>query len=109
MERLLVERVVLKVFKDTELVYTGNIYDTREYIEKLLEEKLGFFVSLQEYFDVEEKEYFVYLHTDAYEDLEDEQLDQLFDFGISEHEMPTTKNILKLFNLEIAFSHFLNC
>ena len=61
MKRPLCDLVIIKVFNDKELVFTGNVYDTREYIEKLLEEKLGFFLSLQESFEREDKEYFVYL------------------------------------------------
>lgn len=108
MKRPLVDRVVIKVFKDKELVCTGNVYDAREYIEKLLEEKLGFFVSLQESFEREDKEYFVYLHTDAYEDLEDEELDQVFDLGISEDNIASTKAIKSIFGLDIKFSHYLD-
>lgn len=108
MQRPLCDRAVIKVFKDKKLVYTGNIYDAREYIETLLAEKLDFFVSLQEFFEPEDKEYTFYVHTDAYEDLEIEEMEQLTALGITEDDSPTTENIMKLFNLKIEFSHYLD-
>lgn len=106
MQRPLQERAVLNLYVGGKLVFTGNVFDVREHIEWLLEEKLGFFVTLQEMFDTEDQVYFIYLHTDIYDDLEDEQLDQVFELGISEDDIASTNAIKSLLNLEIEFSHY---
>lgn len=106
MQRPLQERAVLNLYVGGKLVFTGNVFDVREHIERLLEEKLGFFVTLQEMFDTEDHVYFIYLHTDIYDDLEDEQLDQVFELGISEDAIASTNAIKSLLNLEIEFLHY---
>lgn len=101
------ERAVLNVYVGDKLAFTGDVFDVREHIEELLEKKLGFFVTLTELFETEDKEYFIYLHTDAYEDLTDEELDQVFDLGISEADISSTNAIKSLFGLDFEFSHYL--
>ncbi|NRD80886.1 hypothetical protein HPT25_26515 [Bacillus sp. BRMEA1] len=54
----------------------------REWMEEELVRKLDLFVILQENDDDEELE--IYLHTDNYEDLSEEELAKLIELGISE-------------------------
>ena len=60
MQKFLEDRVVLNVYAGEKLKFTGDRFVVREHIEMLLEEKLGFYVALQEAFDMDDKEYFVY-------------------------------------------------
>lgn len=83
--------------KETEIIEFSNEFDMREKVEELLEEKLGFFVSLQENVDDDEIE--IYIHTDAYEDLEEEQLSILDEKSITEDD--SKEVIEKLLNIKI--------
>lgn len=58
----------------------GSAELIRETLESLLEEKLGFFVMLQE--DDEEK-FVIFIHSENDEDLEDKQLNEVESLGLN--------------------------
>lgn len=62
---------------------------------------MGFFVSLQENVDEEEDEYEVYVHTDAYEDLSDTEIEQLDAAGITDNPSTATRAILTMLNIKV--------
>ena len=98
---------VVKVQRQDEVLKAGNIYDVREHIETMLEEKTGVFVSLQEDFDTDDETYVIYLHSEAFDDLSDEEVDQLAELGIThENYTATGNNIFKLLDINVAFSHY---
>jgi len=96
------------VFQGDEKVLSGeDIYQVREWIEEKLEEKVGFFVSLQENFDEDENEYQVYMHTDNYEDLSEEDLTVLETHQIDDS--PTCTEVLSNFlGYKVQFTHFVS-
>lgn len=71
-----------QVERDGEVLVKGDEYKVREYIEELLENELGFFVSLQE--NIDEEDLMMYIHTDNYDELTDEQLERLEQLDITE-------------------------
>lgn len=66
--------------QDETVRFTGIACDLREWLEVLFEIKFGFCPMLQESEDDDCLE--VYLHTDTYEDLSDEELTKLDDLGL---------------------------
>lgn len=78
------------MWKDGVVVIKGHPADVREKVEDLILEKLGFSPALQETDPEEDEEYLVYLHTDSYEDLNEEQLNELDRLGITEDPEPST-------------------
>ena len=98
---------VVKLQRQDEILKEGNIYDVRECIETLLEEETGIFVSLQEFFDIDNDSYVFYLHSEAFDDLEDEEIEQLDALGINhENYTETGEKILKLLNITVTFAHY---
>jgi hypothetical protein len=74
--------------------------DMREWIEEQLEEKLGFFVMLQE--DTSEQPFRIYLHTDNEEDRTEEELVQMKAAGLEVHKDEQTHDaIFRLLNLQV--------
>jgi len=88
---------MFKVFQEGKLLVSGDQYKVREYIEEILEQRLGFFVSLQE--NTDDDEYEVYLHTDNYDELEDEQLERLDKLKITD--IDSRKEIEDFLNITI--------
>jgi hypothetical protein len=78
--------------------HPGNV---REKIQDMLCERLGFYPDLHE--DVEDGNFVVALHTDSYEDLSEEQIDQLDQLGITESEESTTEAIKRFLQVEFRF------
>lgn len=70
------------VILDDNVIRVGTAVVIREYLETLFEEKFDFLPMFQESEDEGYLE--VYLHTDTYEDLEDEDIAKLDELGISE-------------------------
>lgn len=83
--------------QDETVRFTGIACDLREWLEVLFEIKFGFCPMLQESEDDDCLE--VYLHTDTYEDLSDEELTKLDDLGITESD--SLEIICKLLNIQI--------
>lgn len=82
---------------NTLTVTSSHQADVRETIEDILGGFFGFSPSLQE--SVDEEGFYIYLHTDAYEELNEEQIEQLIDFNITDNPEETTEAIKRLFNL----------
>lgn len=74
------EQVIMR--KNGEIIAQGHPADVREVIEDMVFDKLGFCPSLQE--STDDEYYDVYLHTDAYEELNEEQLERLNELSITE-------------------------
>lgn len=81
-------------------VFIGDQYDVREKVEEMLEEHYGFFISLQENEPEEEEEYQVYLHTDSYEDMEENDLAKIEKDGITEDPEGCTIAVCNLLDIE---------
>jgi uncharacterized protein YegP (UPF0339 family) len=76
------------------VVLTSDQYTVREKIEELLQERLGLFISLQEF--TEEGRYEFYLHTDNDEDISSHILDRLDDeYGINTHDEKASEFAIK--------------
>lgn len=86
---------------DGEVIMVGHPADVREKIEDMLSEKLGFYPSLQE--DVEDGVYWVCVHSDTYEDLEEEQIEKLEDLDITDFEETCTEAIKRFLGVEFKF------
>lgn len=71
--------------KNGEVIISGHPADVREVIEDMMTERLGFCPSLQESICEDDGIYQVYLHTDAYEEISEEQIIQLEQLGITDH------------------------
>lgn len=80
-----------------KILFIGIIEDMREVLESKIEDKLGFCPSLQEADD--DGELNVYLHTDSYEFLSDEELEKLDQVGITEDD--SLSSICQLLNISI--------
>lgn len=100
------DKAVLVVKREDENVISGDIYKVREWIEEELENKFGFFVSLQESFEVEDKEYQVYVHTEAYEDLTEDDIEVLEKHNIDDNPEGCTEALSKLLSYSIQFTHY---
>lgn len=68
--------------EDSSIIFEGNVEILREFLEEELEKKLGFYPALQE--NTDEGYLEVYLHTEANEDLLEEQMKKLNFLGIKE-------------------------
>jgi hypothetical protein len=76
----------------------GHPADVREKLEEMIEERIGFFLSLQE----DEDDGYIYLHSEYVEDLSDKEIEQVSNLGISEDCDDTTIHALeKLLNVKI--------
>lgn len=95
------ETLQIQIMQKGELIFVGDQYAVREKVEEMLEEHYGFFPSLQENEPEEEEEYLIYLHTDAYEDLEEDDLVKIKADGITEDPENCTIAICSL--LDITF------
>lgn len=104
--RALEDRAVVVLSQGEEEIKRGNIYDVREVIETMLEEKIDVFVSLQEDFDPDELSYKVAVHTDAYEDCEDEEIERFSDLGLTDCSDETTPVLFEFLGINVTFSHF---
>jgi hypothetical protein len=89
--------------QDGKPVKHGDQYAIREMIEYLLEKELGFFVSLVEY--TEDGEYEFYLHTDNEEDISMKNLIHLANLGIAVHDdAASEKSIKKLLRIDVKLA-----
>lgn len=91
----------IEMKKKDEVLKVGHPSDVREMIEDMISEKLGFYPSLQE--DVDEGEYKVYLHTDSYDDLDGDQIEQLEKLRITDDPDTATEGIKRFFQVEFRF------
>lgn len=105
--RSLEDLAVVTLTQNGKEIKTGNIYDVREVIEKMVEEKLGVFVSLQENFDTDEETYEVCVHSDAFEDNEEEDIDVFLNAGLSECSEETTSALGEMLGINVTFSHYI--
>lgn len=90
------------VFKKGILVIQGEQEYVREWIESELEKKVGFFVMLQECTDDEEFE--IYLHSETYEELTEDELEILEDLGINDDPSKSTQVIQSLLELKFELN-----
>lgn len=95
-------QIRIEMTQNGERVTLGHPADVREKIEEMVAEKVGVgFVSLQE--DVDDGEYLVYVHTDTYEELDQEDVDKLEALDIDESEEGCTEAIKKFLQVEFRF------
>ncbi len=104
-QKPLEEKARFDLVQEGKTVTSGDIYKVREWIEEQLENKLGFFVSLQENFEVDEG-YQVYVHTDTYEDLEEEDLTILANLNIKDDPEGCTEVLSNFLGYTVQFTHF---
>lgn len=89
------------LMKGDHVICEGTADVIREEIENRLERILGFFVMLQECED--EDEFLVYLHSDNEDDLTDEQLNKLEEYGIViDKDEETSKEIMELLGVYVV-------
>lgn len=95
------DKSTYQLYQNNKLILEADMYAVRERIEELLEEKLGFFVSLQE--NTDEGYYQIYLHTDNEEDMDEEDLNLLQEkYGIDCHSDDVSDRIIKeILSIEI--------
>lgn len=86
------------MMKNGEVLASGHPADVREVIEDMILEKLGFCPSLQESTDNEQYE--VYLHTESYDECENEQLEQLDKLRITDDPKLATEAIKRFLQVE---------
>lgn len=96
----------IALFHKGEVVMIGHPADIREKVQDMFEEKYGFYPDLEQT-EVEElqegEEYYIYLHTDSYEDLSEEELDKLDELGVTETEETTTEALKKCLDIDFGF------
>lgn len=87
-----------------DVIIVSDEYRVREHLEVMLEEALGFPVSLEHREIEEEEDYIVYLHTDTEDDLTGEDLEKLTDAGliIYDEEENVHNAICKYLNITVA-------
>ncbi|MEX3623528.1 hypothetical protein [Viridibacillus arvi] len=101
------EKAILNIIDENKnVLFSGDIFNVREWIEEKLEDKIDIFVSLQEYFEIDDLEYSIAVHSDAYEDCSEEEISKLTDLNINDSEEPTTKEIYNLLKITVQFSHY---
>lgn len=95
------QRIVLK--KRDKVLLIGDRHKVRERIEDMLCKRLGFFPSLQE--NVEEEQFFIYLHTESYDELDDEQIIKLEKLRITDDINSATDAIKKYLNVSFIIEN----
>jgi glycosylphosphatidylinositol transamidase (GPIT) subunit GPI8 len=100
-EILSFNEIKIEMKNKEEVLITDHPGNVREKIEDMLSERLGFYPCLHE--DVEDGNLVVALHSDSYEDLEEDQIDQLTKVGITETEESTTEAIKNFLGVEFRF------
>lgn len=92
---------IYELTQNGQHVLSGNDCHVSEKIEAMLQERLGFFVSLQPYTD--DDEYNFYLHTDNEDILTEEQLNMLDEeYGINTHDEENAElQIKQLLNIDV--------
>lgn len=100
-EILSYNEIKIEMKKKDKVLKVGHPADVREKIEDMICKKLGFYPSLQE--DVDEGEYKVYLHTDSYEDLDEDQIIQLEKLRITDDSESCTEAIKRFLQVEFRF------
>lgn len=80
------------------ILFEGRPCDAREFIQDLLEKRLGFYVDLQESDEqeiIDNEEFEIYLHSDVYDELDETQLTILSEIGITDfNSIPQIENYL---------------
>lgn len=97
-----VEKYVTLI-QNKKVVMTAHQADVREKIEHMIMEKIGFFPDMQEHVEENEddvEEYFVCVHSDAYGDLDDGDIQKLEELNITMDEEATTEAVKMLFDLQ---------
>lgn len=90
-----------QLLQNGQPILTGDEFIVREKIEELLEERIGFFVSLQE--NTDDDEYHFYLHTDNEQDVSDEDWPVLTEqYGLNCWDDENSEFLIKqLLNIEV--------
>ncbi|MGN5650837.1 hypothetical protein [Bacillus sp. Brlt_9] len=96
-----VEPRTVQMIRNGEVIFENLSCDVREKIEEMIEEKIGITVQLQE--DDTEDEFEVYVHTDTYEDLTEEEIDKIEEVGINEDPVGGTQAIKKYLDIEFKY------
>jgi hypothetical protein len=100
-EILSYDEIKIEMKMKDNVLKVGHPADVREKIEDMICEKLGFYPSLQE--DVDDGEYQVYLHTDSYDDLDEDQIIQLEKLSITDDPETSTEGIKRFLQVEFRF------
>lgn len=72
-----------KILSNGDEIFVGSSEDVREKVELLLEDKLDFFVMLQEII-AEDDNLELFVHTETYYDTNEIQEEKLFELGITD-------------------------
>lgn len=90
----------VELTQNNQVIMTGHPADVKEKVQDMFEEKYGFYPDFQES-DIEDgDDYYIYLHSEAYEDLTDSENEQLEKMNITEDPESTTEVLKKLFNID---------
>ncbi len=88
--------------KNGKVIKEGLPEDIREIIEEMIAERIGLYLELQENSD--DDEYQVYLHTDCYDYLSDEDVSRLSDMKITDSPEQSTEGIKRLLGIELKIA-----
>ncbi|MED2737213.1 hypothetical protein [Bacillus toyonensis] len=100
--RCFVEPLPVEMIQDGKVIFVDLSCDVKERIEDMIEEKIGIRLDLQE--DDTDDEFQIYLHTDNYEDLEEEEIDRLEELGLDDCPVGCTEKIKELLNIEFKYA-----
>lgn len=89
---------VIAIMSYSESTIKGYAEDVCEELESMIGEKIGIYPMLQE--DTEEGEFLLYLHTETYDDLDDDAIDKLDKLGITDNPEEATRAIMHLLNIK---------
>lgn len=87
----------VRILSGELLIFESNESNVKEKVQDMLEDVLGIFVDLQENIN-EDGKFELYLHSEAGEDLTEEEFEHLIGLGITE-EPETTGTIEKLLGI----------
>lgn len=86
------------ISQEGSVLKQGDPCDVREFLETMIDDKTGMFLSLQE----DEEEGCIYLHSEYDESLSEEEVSKVKDLGISEDwDMTTIHAIEKLLDIKV--------
>lgn len=88
----------VSIKRNGKLVTEGHQSDIRELIEDMLEEEIGIRPMLQE--ETDNEVYEIYVHSESYSDLTEDEINKLEKLKINEDIEQTTESICELLNIE---------
>lgn len=90
----------IQLIKDNQVLLEGNEGHIHEKVSELLEEKLGFYPSLEARYDEDEEGFLIYLHSENELDLDEEHFNQLIQLNMTQDEEETTTSIKNFLNID---------